>query len=123
MINFGNIVAGTKVTKSFKIRNIGSSSLTYFCDNKLVKKFGIIVKNYKMKLPFKNDNETEIQIIFTTKRSMKSGNINYKIPITIDNGPKYIIEMKANIIGKSAVILLIFQFLNLKFHKMNSILI
>ena len=96
----GNIIAGTKTSKTIRVRNIGSTNVSYNIDVKMLKNIGISITNPKIsKFPHNVNNSIEMQLTYTTKRSMRSGSVCFKIPMVIDNGPKYIIEVNANIIG------------------------
>jgi hypothetical protein len=97
----GNIIAGTKASKTIRVRNIGLTTASYFIDVKALKPNGLSLTNPKVsKFAHNTNNIIEMQLSYTTKRSMRSGPVCFKIPMVIDNGPKYVIEVNANIIGK-----------------------
>lgn len=100
-IDLGNIIAGTKTSRSIRLRNIGSTNVSYNIDVKYLKTLGLSITNPKMsKFPHNANSSIELMLTYTTKRSMGSGSVCFKIPMVIDNGPKYIIEVNANIIGR-----------------------
>lgn len=99
-IGLGNIIAGTKTSRTIRVRNIGSTNASYNIDVKMLKNIGISLTNPKVsKFAHSSNNIVEMVLTYSTKRSMRSGSVCFKIPMVIDNGPKYIIEVNANIIG------------------------
>jgi hypothetical protein len=99
-IDLGNIIAGTKTSKTIRMRNIGSTNVSYNIDVKALKNIGISMTNPKSsKFMYNVNNSVEMVLTYTTKRSMRSGSVCYDIPMVIDNGPKYVIQVSANIIG------------------------
>ena len=102
LVNLGPIVAGSKASKQIGIRNIGSTHLSYLIDQRLLKTLGLSLTFPKVsKLSPGTSNMINMTMVYSTKRSMKSGPVCFDVPIVVDSGPKYILEVSADIIGKT----------------------
>ena len=83
------------------MRNIGSTNLSYYIDAKQLKNLGITITNNKVsKIQHSINNVVDIQLVYSTKRTMKAGPVCFIIPVIVDNGPRYILEISADIIGE-----------------------
>lgn len=97
-LDFGNVVAGTKVSKTFKIYNVGTMPFNVLFDQKVIKLAGFTLSCDKMaRFQCNKDNYISQTVTYTTKKDSKPGRSKYLLPIEIHNGPKYVIEIIANV--------------------------
>jgi len=97
-LDFGNVVAGTKVSRTFKVYNVGKMPFNLLFDQKIIKLAGFTLSCDKMaRFGCKDNNCITQTVTYTTKKDSKPGRSKYILPIEMQNGPKYIIEIMANV--------------------------
>ena len=97
-LDFGNVVAGTKAVRTFKIFNVGKMNLNLVFDKKAISAAGFQLSHDKIqRFQFKDHNMYQITLIYQTKKTSTPGRAKYMLPIDIHNGPKYILEIITNV--------------------------
>ena len=95
-IDMGTIIAGTKVSKTIKIKNIGKTPLSLDFDQAHAKIPGLHLSNTKIH-KLNMNSSVEITITLKTKKNIKAGKTLYLLPIKLKEGGKYFLELDANI--------------------------
>jgi hydrocephalus-inducing protein len=99
LIDLGNVIAGNTAQYQFRVYNVGKMpQSTIIFDTKNLRPFGFKLSTDRVILKNKDKNFEDIRLWFTTNSKKGStGRITYELPIEIENGPKYIIEIRANV--------------------------
>ena len=94
--DFGNVVINSLKKKVIKISNTGQLPADLSFDTKAYKAAGFQITPEKItKLP--PDQSAQIVISYQAKKNSKFGQQMTVVPIEIKNGPKYNLELRANI--------------------------
>jgi hydrocephalus-inducing protein len=99
VLNLGLIVAGSKSTSSLRIENIGKCHSSFSIDMKNFKTMGLSISCTKVhKLPHTaNNNSITLQVTLQTKKNHKPGRAVFQVPIIVENGGRYILEVVAQV--------------------------
>lgn len=94
--DFGNVVINSLKKKVIKITNTGALPADIVFDAKAFKSQGYTIQPEKlMKLPPESSNT--ITISYQAKKNSKFGQQITHVPMEVKNGPKYLLELRANI--------------------------
>lgn len=99
VLNLGLIVAGNKATNNLRIENIGKCHSSFTIDMKNFKTMGLSISCTKVhKLACTaNNNSIVIQVTLQTKKNHKPGRTVFQVPVIVENGGRYILEIVAQV--------------------------
>ena len=93
--DFGNIVIGASKNRSFKIMNTSVTPISFSFDQKY-KALGIWINPDKVPKLMPGDS-IKIDVKFTARKTLKFGQNKMYAPIEVKNGPRYNVELIANL--------------------------
>ena len=99
-IDLGNVISGSIAQYQFRVYNVGKMpQSTIIFDQKNLRPFGFKLSTDRLTLKNKDKNYEDIKVWFATnnKKQGPTGKLSFELPVEIDNGPKYIIEIRANV--------------------------
>jgi hydrocephalus-inducing protein len=97
-LDLGNVIAGSSAQYQFRIYNVGKlpQCLVIF-DQKNIRPQGFRLTLDRVNLKNKDKNYEDVRLIFQTKKNSPTGRQTFLLPVEIENGPKYLIEIRANV--------------------------
>jgi hydrocephalus-inducing protein len=97
-IDLGNVIAGSSIQYQFRVYNVGKlPSITINFDQKNIRPAGFRLSNDRFILKNKDKNYEDVRVILQTKKSSPTGRQYFQLPIEIQNGPKYSIDLYCNV--------------------------
>lgn len=100
LIDLGNVIAGNTAQYQFRIYNVGKMpQSTIVFDMKNLRPYGFKLSTDRIILKNKDKNFEDVRIWFSTnnKKPGNTGRMTFELPVEIENGPKYIVEIRANV--------------------------
>lgn len=94
--DFGNIIVGKAVQKSFRLTNCGKIPINFNFDKKLLNLAGIVIEPDKAQKVLANQSIL-FKVVMQTRKTSKFGRQRFMIPVDIKNGPQYMIDFTANL--------------------------
>ena len=97
-LDLGNVIAGTSAQYQFRIYNVGKLPQTLIVfDQKNIRPAGFRLTMDRINLKNKDKNFEDVRLIFQTKKNSPTGRQTFLLPVEIENGPKYMIEIHTNV--------------------------
>ena len=94
--DFGNVVVNSVKKKTIKLFNTGTLPADIVFDTKAYKQQGYTITPEKiMKMP--PEGAASIVISYQAKKNSKFGLNVTNVPTEVKNGPKYLLELRANV--------------------------
>jgi len=94
--DFGNIIVGKSVQKSFRLTNCGKIAINFNFDKKLLNQAGIIIEPDKAMKVMPNQSVL-FKVVMQTRKNSRFGRTRFFVPVDIKNGPQYTIDFTANL--------------------------